>query len=493
MATQGGSGDGEISYQINNSKCTLTGNTLTATTPTSCAVVAKKASDGKFKETFSNYAVFNFTQLDPVAQSPLVLSISSKTLELGQAATVSISGGSGTGIVTYSVTGAGCSLKGTIITASSPTSCAISAKKAGNKDYLVAVSNYVVVTFLKVTSFSIANTVTTGVVNSRIFLSTVGNSAGVVSYSVQSGDCSLVGSYLTSTSVTSCSVVALLRSNTANVKTITSAPVTFSFILTKGPLTISNTQLVNTVGETIELTNSGGNGNAVSYAITSTNQGACQLSENILRASTPTSCSIYALQKVTAGTDNVLSAPVVFSFVYPAAKINQNPLVLESSTITSVAFKSIPLVARGGSTTSDVTFTVTGRACSIVGNSVIATEASTCAVVASREGDSKFNKVFAPYVLFTFNYATQPDFTIKNESSVLNAGETVTVTTQGGAGSGVVVLKETTGNTSCRIDQATSTVSSNVATTCRITALKSADKAYLPATSQSVVFTFRKP
>jgi hypothetical protein len=286
-----------------------------------------------------------------------------------------------------------------------------------------------------------------------------------------------------------------LKSNSANVKTITSAPVTFSFILTKGPLAISNTLLVNTVGETIELTTTGGNGNPVSYAITSTNQGTCQLAENRLKASTPTNCSIYALQKATTGSDNVLSSPVSFSFVYAVAKINQNPLVIESSTVSSVAFKSIPLTARGGSTTADVAFTVTGRACSIVGNSVVATEASTCAVVASREGDSKFNKVYATYVLFRFNYATQPDFTIKNESSALNAGETVTVTTQGGAGSGAVTLKETSGNSNCRIDQAASTVSSSVATTCRIIALKSSDKAYLAVTSQSVVFTFnfRKP
>jgi len=495
LATQGGSGDGAVSYQINNAKCELNGNTLTATTPTSCAVVAKKASDGKFKETFSNYVVFNFTQLDPVEQVPIVLSISSKTLDVGQSATVSISGGSGTGAITYTVSGAGCSLNAMIVTATAATSCAIYAKKAGDKEYLLAVSNYVVVTFLKVATFSIANTVTTGVINSRIPLATVGNAGGVVSYSVQSGECTLVGSSLTATSVTSCSVVALLKSNTANVKTITSPPVTFSFILTTGPLVISNTKVANTVGETIELTTSGGNGNPVSYAITSTNQGACQLSENRLKASTPTNCSIYAFQKATTGNDNVLSTPVSFSFAYAAAKISQAPLVIESSTVTSVAFQSIPLIVRGGSTTENVAFTVTGRACSIVGNSVVATEASTCAVVASREGDSKFNKVYATYVLFTFNYATQPDFTIKNESSVLNAGETLTVTTQGGAGSGTITLKETSGNSNCRIDQAASTVSSSVATTCRIIALKSSDKAYLSATSQSVIFTFnfRRP
>jgi hypothetical protein len=130
-----------------------------------------------------------------------------------------------------------------------------------------------------------------------------------------------------------------------------------------------------------------------------------------------------------------------------------------------------------------------------VGNSVVATEASTCAVVASREGDSKFNKVYATFVLFTFNYATQPDFTIKNESSALSAGETFTVTTQGGAGSGAVTLRESSGNANCRIDQVRSTVTSTVATTCRIIAIKASDKAYLSATSQSVVFTFnvRKP
>jgi hypothetical protein len=495
LATQGGSGDGAVTYQINNAKCELNGNSLTATTPTSCAVVAKKASDGKFNEAFSNYVVFTFTQLDSVAQAPLILSISSKTLDAGQSASVSIAGGSGAGAVTYTASGTGCSLKGTTITSLVATSCAIYAKKAGDNYYTVTVSNYVTITFLKPTVFSIANTVTTGVINSRIFLSTYGNSAGVVSYSVQSGNCSLVGSYLTSTSVTSCSVVALLKSNSANVKTITSAPVVFSFTLTKGPLAISNTLLINTVGETIELTTTGGNGNPVSYAITSTNQGTCQLSENKLKAISPTSCSIYALQKATSGTDNVLSSPVNFSFAFATAKINQNPLVIDSTTVTSVAFKSIPLVVRGGSTTSEVKFTVTGNACSIVGNSVVATEASTCAVVASREGDSKFNTVYSTYVLFTFNYATQPDFTIKNESSALSAGETFTVTTQGGAGSGAVTLRESSGNANCRIDQATRTVSSSVATTCRIIAIKASDKAYLSATSQSVVFTFnvRKP
>jgi len=66
------------------------------------------------------------------------------------------------------------------------------------------------------------------------------------------------------------------------------------------------------------------------------------------------------------------------------------------------------------------------------------------------------------------------------------------VVTQGGAGTGVISLRELNRNSKCLIN-GLSISATGGATTCQIIAVKSADTGYAEAKSQPVVFTFRKP
>ena len=162
---------------------------------------------------------------------------------------------------------------------------------------------------------------------------------------------------------------------------------------------------------------------------------------------------------------------------------------------SSVAFTPIVLSVTGGSGTGSIGFTVTGPGCSIENNKVVANRATSCSVVASKEGDDQYSKAYAANVLFQFGLGTQPVLSIMNEATAFSTAETITVSIQtaGGAGIGAVTIRELSNNSKCSISGLQLTVKASEATTCQIVATKAADIAYSQSTSQTVVFTFRRP
>jgi hypothetical protein len=88
-------------------------------------------------------------------------------------------------------------------------------------------------------------------------------------------------------------------------------------------------------------------------------------------------------------------------------------------------------------------------------------------------------------------------FTINNSGASTSAvkGQTITITTKGGDGSGAVTFTQKAGD-GCTLNQpvgsgTSATLTSTTARTCTITATKAASGKYKPSTSQSVVFTFK--
>ena len=503
LTTSGGSGSGVVTFNVNGQGCVLVGNNLTANQKTSCVVIAKKAADDTYNETYSKVAVYNFTAPPLMNQVPLVISASAKTVNVGQAVSLNISGGSGTGAINYSIVGVGCSLNGSTLTSTTPVSCVITAKKARDSAYFEALSNYVVVTFIAVPkpvdnsklTFAINNQQTEATVGQRIGLTTIGGPVGTISYTVTSGNCSVSDAYLTSSAATTCNVVAILKPSDTSLKTTTSASVTFIFSNSVSPLRISNSMLSGAVGLSINLSTSGGNGNPISYSVVSTNTNNCVITGSTLKALTATSCSVTAIQNPLTGSTAIVSAPVTFTFTFTPAKRAQNPITLVATSTTSIAFTPITLSVSGGSGTGSVGYAVTGLGCSIENNKVVATRATTCSVVASKEGDDQYSKAYAAYVLFQFGLAIQPVFTIMNEVTAFSTAETSTVLIQtaGGGGTGTVTIREMSNNSKCSINGLQLTVKTSEATTCQIVASKAGDDAYSQSASQTVVFTFRKP
>ncbi|HET8990890.1 MAG TPA: hypothetical protein VFN59_07305 [Acidimicrobiales bacterium] len=86
----------------------------------------------------------------PVAQATLSVSVTVAQTVVGNGVDLSTTGGSGTGAVTFSVVGgtaAGCSISGTVLTASGPGTCVVEATRAGDTTYASATSLPVTITF----------------------------------------------------------------------------------------------------------------------------------------------------------------------------------------------------------------------------------------------------------------------------------------------------------------------------------------------------------
>jgi hypothetical protein len=93
----------------------------------------------------------------PVAQATLVVAATKTSLKTGQTTTISTSGGSGTGAVTYSVTAGGCVISGTTLTApSTAATCTVTASKAADTAYLVATSAPLTVNVSAITALTFA-------------------------------------------------------------------------------------------------------------------------------------------------------------------------------------------------------------------------------------------------------------------------------------------------------------------------------------------------
>jgi hypothetical protein len=276
---------------------------------------------------------------------------------------------------------------------------------------------------------------------------------------------------------------------------VTSAPVIFTFNNTVNPLLINNSVLTGTVGQLINLSTSGGNGKPISFLVVSTNTNNCIITGSTLKALSATSCSVTAIQDPLTGATKVISPAVAFRFTFDAGKINQSPITLVASDTNSVAFNPIPLSVSGGSGTGSVGYTVTGPGCSIQSNAVVADRATTCSVIATKEGNDQYNKAFAAFVLFKFAVTTQSTLSITNPVTAFTTSDTITVSIQtaGGSGTGLVTIKEINNNSKCVINSLQLTVNAQEATICRIVALKAGNLAYSAIESQSVVFTFRRP
>ncbi len=124
--------------------CTINGDQLLATQVHACDVEAYNPANGIYGDAFSAPVAFSFSA---AAQAPLTISNALRNLTVGTPATLSTSGGSGLGYVSFRVSGAGCSLHANHLSASMPTTCRITATKAANGIYGAATSSAVVFTF----------------------------------------------------------------------------------------------------------------------------------------------------------------------------------------------------------------------------------------------------------------------------------------------------------------------------------------------------------
>ena len=111
LTTTGGSGTGAVTFKVVGSSCIITGSAgayaVKKTTVGTCDVTATKAASTGYQSASSKAVTFTFT-----AQQQATLSVSNTALTslANKSVTLATKGGSGTGAVSFSVTGDGCSV-----------------------------------------------------------------------------------------------------------------------------------------------------------------------------------------------------------------------------------------------------------------------------------------------------------------------------------------------------------------------------------------------
>ena len=139
LSTSGGSGSGAVTYKIKSGSCTVSSATLTASsTAGPCVVTATKAADATYSAASADVTV------TVLATQTITAVAAPASIATGATSALSITGGSGTGAVSYTSTG-GCTIAGTTLTApSAAATCVVTAKKAADATYAEATSNVTV-------------------------------------------------------------------------------------------------------------------------------------------------------------------------------------------------------------------------------------------------------------------------------------------------------------------------------------------------------------
>ena len=158
--------------------------TLTITTPALSEsgnrfrVVVTNTKVGVVSSETSNVVVLTVTK---VSQSALV--ITSATVVYGETLTISTTGGSGSGLLSATVTSGSCSITGMTLTPTSTGSCTITATRASDSNYLTETSTVTTITITAgsaTASISFASTTFTFGVTNTITITT--STAGTVSF-----------------------------------------------------------------------------------------------------------------------------------------------------------------------------------------------------------------------------------------------------------------------------------------------------------------------
>ena len=200
----------------------------------------------------ANYSFSNGTAtytVTPAVQAPL--SVTSLVGYFGSSLTLTTSGGSGPGSVTFSLVSAGsanCSLNGIVLSATSVGTCTVQATKAASLDYQVASSPVATVQFyvmsLLATQSALVVTTTSGTAGTPLTLATSGgNGTGAVSFSLAgagSAGCSLSGAVLSASAAGTCSVTAS-KAGDSSYQPTSSAATTITFAAAPTPPTTTPT------------------------------------------------------------------------------------------------------------------------------------------------------------------------------------------------------------------------------------------------------------
>ena len=525
----GGSGNGAISFTVTGG-CTQnsqSGNTvnITSSSPSSCFVSATKAADGTIASaTTYPGLVVNFTK---AVQSNLVTKVDnlSSDYDITRAADlsylISTTGGSGTGDVTFAAYGNGnCKLDTStagmaILTSAFQTAtCSVVATKGGDSIYGPVSAAAVSLSFTAAwqSDLTLTGDATSAAVNANITITVAGgNGSGALKFTANNSsggscvitpgntDTTTVTRAVTSTSVGNCSVT-VVKSGTGIYGTKVATSSNFNFGSTQAPLTlIPETNTVPVAGDPFILILRGGNGGG---ALTWYGGGCAASSYDLATGkitirsdSEALTCNVSVSRAGAGGYFGASSNAQSVTFT-PAT---QDSLNIFSAPTSVGAGETITVTLTGGSGTGAYNFALyqTGSDCVITKSGgtalVYRATAGNCSIQGLRAGDKKYKSALSATIGLAWGQRAQTiPLVISNDPTYASAGETITLTTVGGEGEGLVTFQVIGDyNPLCVLSGDRGQYLFKAAYgTCMIRATKAATLVYAQQRSQNIVFTF---
>jgi hypothetical protein len=413
-----------------------------------------------------------------VKQSVLSWNLPITSIPFQGSLTLAVSGGSGDGAVSYSVSvESTCSVVGLVLTPGNAGSlCEVTANKAADDYYSASSTSSQTIT---VTKNDQADTLAFTNSNSLLFgrtlpLSVTGGSGpGYVSYRVTSAGtsgCVITSGFLSVTAAGSCSISASRAGSTNYNETVEGNEATLTVSVTTAPqeITVNSTSSSLAYGETSTLSASGYVGTGrVTFVVDS---GDCSIVGHTLMATSGSgSCYVYA--EILAGDDYSFAQSE--SIEITLSKAIQNEL-LWNLTETSVAFQStLALDVLGGTGVSAVSYEVSAESTCVVEGSILTPgeAGSTCEVMATKAADDFYATTSTDSQIITVTKINQENtLRFVTSDSVLNEQEML-LEVEGGSGDGEITFSITEANgTECEIVDSTLRV--NASGNCEISATR---------------------
>lgn len=497
----------QVGYSGANSTGAVTYST---TTPLVCSVdgsgLVTNISAGRCTVTVSIAADDNYNaatgsvliRFGKVAQTAVTASstISSTTLTAGASITVSLTGGSGVGAVSFSTTSTTCSVNSSTgtVTLLGAGDCVIRATKASDLDYLVA-SDTVTISVAKGTQTSLnvssnRTTTTYGAGHSITVTATSGSGTGAVSFSTASTACAVNSAtgVVTILGAGNC-VITATKAADANYE-VTDGTVTIT--VSKGSqATVTATPASQTLtlgdGSTVVIAINGGSGTG-SISFSSSNTAVCTVDPNtgevaIIAAG---SCVITSTKAADA---NYLAASATSTLT--VNKATQATLTATKTSDTTFGNSTVvTAAAAGGSGTGTLSFaSTTSGVCTVNASTGVITivSAGSCVIRATKAADTNY-LVATSDVTITIAKASQSAVTTSTTYSNTTYGDgSINVATlSGGTGFGAVTFSSTDTSV-CTVNSTTGAITVVTAGTCAITATKSGDTNFLTASAGATV------
>ena len=492
LSASGGTGTGAYVYSTSTNGCSLSGAVLSTTLGASsaCTVSVYRASNTQYLDSAS--ANFTIT-VAKANQATLVAPSGTNIAYAGSLdlASVTFTGGSGSGAIGFSTATSGCNIVGTTLTTTNNagTTCSITSTKALDNNYNVGSGVTLTVTVAKINQTTLEVTSTSATHGANLALTyTGGNGTGTLTWSVVSGDCTISVTTLTPTAATSC-VIKVSRASSTNYNAATSADTTVTIAKgTQNSVSITSTATIPYAGSR-SVGVAGGSGTG-SFTITTATAG-CSISGSTL-TTTLEAGSTCVLTVVRAGDANWNdSAPVDQNVII--TKINQASLMAPAGTMLTYANSTgldlTTLTFTGGSGTGAMTYATATGGCSITASVLTSSNSvgTSCSVTATKAADTNYNSGSVSFTI-SITQANQGTITVTSANTG-TWGTNMTLTSTGGAAGSAATWQKVSGSI-CSISG--TTLSSTGAGSCVVKVNFSATSNYMAASSSDFTITFNK-